>query len=109
MEDDDRVFEIIESRPAVANSLTKKKDGFSRQQVVDAFAQAFRMIGGVPRLALWANANPDKFYQLYARLMPSTSIHIGDNSSLVIQHAIPKTTLDDHPIAPEQELVPGGE
>lgn len=95
--DDDKVFELIEARPQVARSLRTTTDGFSRQDVVNAFAQAFKMIGGTPRLALWANANPDKFYPLYAKLMPSTSIQIGDNSQVIIQHAIPKTELDEHP------------
>lgn len=38
-----------------------------------AFQQAFEMIGGVPRLALWADQNPTKFYSLYSKLVPSTA------------------------------------
>jgi len=38
-----------------------------------AFQQAFDMIGGVPRLALWADQNPTKFYTLYSKLVPSTA------------------------------------
>jgi hypothetical protein len=95
--DDDQTFEIIEASPRIPPKLNKGVDGFSRQEVVNAFARAFQMIGGVQRLALWANANPDKFYPLYAKLMPSTSIQIGDNSQVVIQHAIPRTPLDEHP------------
>lgn len=37
-----------------------------------AMQSAFEMIGGVPRLMLWADKNPDKFYQLYARMIPQT-------------------------------------
>lgn len=34
-----------------------------------AFRQAFELIGGVPRLALWADQNPSQFYTLYARFL----------------------------------------
>lgn len=39
-----------------------------------AFQQAFEQIGGVPRLALWADQNPSKFYHLYSKLVPSTTL-----------------------------------
>lgn len=101
MQDDtERAYEVmnvISDRPKPLPQLSKVRDGFSRQDVVNALADAFTMIGGVQRLALWANANPDKFYPLYAKLLPSTSIQIGDNSTVVIEHALPRTELDEHP------------
>lgn len=106
MDKDKNTFEVIES--AVEKGVprtTRRKDGFSRMDVVNAFSTAFEMIGGVPRLALWANANPDKFYPLYAKLMPSTSIAIqAEDGKLIIEHAIPQTPLDnfdDVPVAQE--------
>lgn len=48
-----------------------------------AFQQAFDLIGGVPRLALWADQNPDKFYSLYSKLIP-TSIEAKTQSKLDI-------------------------
>ncbi len=35
-----------------------------------AFHMAFQRIGGVRKLAEWANENPGDFYKLYARLIP---------------------------------------
>ena len=35
------------------------------------FQHAFELIGGIPRLAHWAHQNPDKFYQLYSKLIPA--------------------------------------
>lgn len=100
-QNDDQTFEIIESRTQyrdpLPSGLTKKRDGFSRQEVVSAFARAFEMIGGVQRMALWANANPDKFYPLYSKLLPSTAIQIGDASAVKILHVLPPTDLDVHP------------
>lgn len=46
---------------------------FSRSDVVAAFASAFEMIGGTPRLALWANENPTEFYRLFGKLLPSAT------------------------------------
>jgi hypothetical protein len=105
---EDPKFELLaeqaQRRDPVPGNLSKKKDGFSRQDVVNAFQRTFEMIGGVPRMALWANANPDKFYPLYARLMPSTAIQIGDNARVQIVHAIGPTELDRHPGGPDHGL-----
>ena len=100
MENDqnDNTFEIIESQDKLPRRLRRTEDGFSRMDVVNAFSNAFQMMGGVNRLALWANANPDKFYPLYAKLMPSTAVNIvGDNARIIIEHSIPATPLDEHP------------
>lgn len=98
--DDDKTFEIVESRADARHplpTLIKKRDGFNRQDVVNAFQRTFDMIGGVPRMALWADKNPDKFYALYSRLLPSAAINIGQNSQVTIVHAIGPTPLDEHP------------
>lgn len=99
----DPTFDVVTKQigpidgPRAKLSFNKKTDGFSRTDVVNAFQDAFRMIGGVQRMALWANANPDKFYPLYTKLLPSTAIQIGDNSVVQIVHAIPPGPLDEHP------------
>ena len=93
-------FDIIETevyQKRVLPTLRRDTDGFNRMDVVNAFQHAFKMIGGISRLALWANAHPDKFYPLYAKLMPSTAIHIGDNATVIIEHAVPPGPLDEHP------------
>lgn len=95
--DDQKAFEIIEQRAEQRTPVSRVKDGFSRQEVANAFAHAFNMIGGVQRLALWANRNEDKFYPLFAKLMPAQSVHIsGDNNVVQVVHAIAPTELDNH-------------
>lgn len=42
------------------------------QKAANAFQQAFELIGGVPRLALWADKNPSAFFALYSKMIPST-------------------------------------
>lgn len=51
---------------------TKLPAPLRKVRAAEAMQQAFELIGGVPRLALWADANPDKFYQLYGRMIPQT-------------------------------------
>ncbi len=38
--------------------------------VKDALMLAFDSIGGVPALSLWAKDNPEKFYPIWAKLLP---------------------------------------
>lgn len=59
-------------------------------RAAQAFQQAFEMIGGVPRLALWADQNPTKFYTLYSKLVPSTAeIHEKKDININISWASP--------------------
>jgi hypothetical protein len=41
------------------------------RNVREQFQHAFELIGGIPRLALWAHQNPDKFFALYSKLIPA--------------------------------------
>jgi hypothetical protein len=38
----------------------------------ESFQLAFEAIGGLPRLAMWADKNPSKFFNLYARMIGQT-------------------------------------
>lgn len=42
----------------------------SRKNLEQAFLTSFELIGGVPRLALWADQNPTQFYGLLSKLFP---------------------------------------
>ena len=69
--------------------------GLSRKRVMQAFQDSFELIGGVPRLALWAHEHPGEFYRLYARLMPSQATSLVQNNTTVIKHVIPPSALDE--------------
>lgn len=77
-----------------------------RNAVFNDFSKVFGMIGGTQRMAQWADEHPGKFYNLYAKLLPSTSISIGDNSVVQIVHAIPRTELDMHPVDESNPVLP---
>ena len=77
-------------------TVPTKDTPLSRKRVVRAFTDCFEMIGGVPRLALWANENPGDFYKLYGKLLPSqTAAMLEENNEQVIKHVIPRTKLDE--------------
>lgn len=42
----------------------------SKANIVREFQSVFSMIGGIPRLALWADQNPGAFYSMYSKLLP---------------------------------------
>lgn len=52
-------------------------------KAAQAFQQAFEMIGGVPRLALWGDQYPSKFFQLYGKLIQST-VNINEKKDINI-------------------------
>jgi hypothetical protein len=71
----EEAFERLEAMSRLTRSriAVPKTHKFSRSDVVSAFASAFEMIGGTPRLALWANDNPTEFYRLFGKLLPSAT------------------------------------
>lgn len=98
-------FDVIEAQDKLP-SVRRGKDGFNRGDVVNAFQEAFQVIGGTTRLALWANANPDKFFPLYAKLLPATSYQFNESTIRQIHHALPPSALDMHPGSEERVIVP---
>ena len=67
----------------------RKQRGVSRGDVISTFDYAFQLIGGVPRLAIWADANPTDFFKLYGRLLPSSSSSELDGpQELIIKHVL---------------------
>ena len=89
--------EYSETMGEIANSPIKAiPRGVSRAEVVAAFQKSFEMIGGVPRMAVWADENPSEFYKLYAKLLPSQSSQSLDAANeKVVRHVLPRTALDE--------------
>lgn len=71
--------------------LNKRTTGFNRQEIVNAFHNAFELIGGMPRLAVWGDNNPGEFYKLYAKLLPSSSqVDLTGEQTIVVKHVLPR-------------------
>lgn len=56
-----------------------------------AMLEAFKGIGGVPALTVWAKANPTEYYKLFARLIP-TEVSGPDGGA--VEHAVKVTFID---------------
>jgi ABC-type nitrate/sulfonate/bicarbonate transport system substrate-binding protein len=77
----------------------------SRKKVAEHFAQAFELIGGVPRLAAWAHDNPTDFFKLYAKLFPAANADLEQAPVFLVLHGIPPTDLDKSEEAPKEVVV----
>ena len=65
----DSALDTLLAKGLYGSKLPKPLRG---QRAADAFQNAFELIGGVPRLALWADKNPTAFFSLYSKLIPAT-------------------------------------
>lgn len=65
----------LTERQRERDAVTGVERIWSRRQIEQAFLETFELIGGVPRLALWANdpQNYEKFLNLLIRLAPKDS------------------------------------
>jgi len=73
--------------------ITKRE--FAKQKVMDAFHDAFDLIGGVPRLAYWAHQNPTEFFKLYGKMLPAgASIDVNHDGEIRFKMVLPPSKLD---------------
>lgn len=96
---------FLDFQEAHALQKTKRKDKtVKREEIARAYDDAFELIGGVPRLALWAHEDPREFYKLHAKLIPTEQKTQFDGTVRVIGFVKP-TELDALPPI-EGETVP---
>ena len=78
------------------NRIPKKQA--QKQRIIQALAETFEIIGGVPRLALWADKNYGEFMKIVGKQIPvlvQNSIGIQANGPVTIVSAIPASVLDE--------------
>ena len=82
-------------KPSQSSLLSALLPEYTRKDIIDDYRWVFEQIGGRPAFALWALANPNEFYRLYSRLLPSgNSESLGESNTLTIEHILPRTDLD---------------
>jgi len=88
--------ETFSSLAESGKSLTRlPRREFSRRQVLEALDEAFQLIGGVPRLAMWAHVNPTEFYKLWGKTIPAASqMEVMGKLTHIIRPALPRSALD---------------
>lgn len=67
--------------------------GASKAEVKQAFNTAFELIGGVPRLAVWANDHPKEFYSIFAKLHTGADAH--HSGKILVEHVLKRNKLDE--------------
>lgn len=78
-------------------AINKKPKRASRNtRLLDAIQETFEVIGGVPRMALWADGNPGEFYKLLAKQIPGMVQQLNFNgpTQINIVPALPRSALD---------------
>lgn len=71
---------------------------FTRRMIQDAFLETFELVGGVPRLAIWANEseNYEVFLRLLMILAPKEQVEKDTGGKVLnYQSAIPRSRLVD--------------
>ena len=79
----------------------RKKNGgvekvFSRRQIEQAFLESFEMIGGIPRLAIWANSeeNYGTFLSLLMKIAPKEAMQGRVGQVLEYRSNVPASPLN---------------
>jgi hypothetical protein len=77
----------------LAQGTTPLPLGKDRRRILAAFDEAFELIGGVPRLAAWANEHPTEFFKIMSRLA-TVNVQIQNNTVNIIHSLPPVKALD---------------
>jgi len=67
----EKLSETAQDLIAYVSSRGRPKRDHTRANVALQFDSVFELIGGVPRLALWADQNPGAFYSMYSKMLPA--------------------------------------
>ena len=85
----------LADRPGATVKVPRSPD-LKRSQVVNAFQDAFQLIGGTPRLAIWGHENPTEFYRLWSKLAPrQVEAEMKHEGGVVVKHILPRGRLDE--------------
>ena len=94
----DELSPFLSDPAKVAGSMNRiPKKQAQKQRLIQAMAEAFEIVGGVPRLALYADKNYGEFLKIIGKQIPvlvQNSIGIQANGPVTIVSAIPASTLD---------------
>lgn len=70
----------------------------SRKEVEQCFLETFELVGGIPRLAMWANnpANYGEFLKLYAKMIPK-EVAEEAGQTFIYESNVPPSALNKAP------------
>ncbi len=108
LEYSDLLDDFLSDQAKVAKNINRvPRNGSPRDRYMQALAEAFEIVGGVPRLALWADKNYGEFAKILGKQVPGlvqNAFAIKASGNVTIVSAIPASFLDDEePKALENE------
>lgn len=99
LEYSDQLDDFLTVEAKVAKNINRvPRTGGQKERFLQAMSEAFEIVGGVPRLALWADKNLGEFYKLLGKQVPGlvqNSINVKTNGPVTIVSAIPASPLDN--------------
>lgn len=98
LEYSDALSELMSDQAKVTRVLNRvPKKAAQRERFMQALAEAFEIVGGVPRLALWADKNYGEFAKILGKQVPGlvqNAFAIKSSGPVTIVSAIPPSFLD---------------
>lgn len=92
----DEALDISLSERQIRLATNQKSRHYSRQETENALHEVFDLVGGVPRLAIWAN-NPEnygEFLKLYSKLLPKEAAK-ADGGVINFVSSVPDSPLNN--------------
>lgn len=98
LEYSDQLSDFLSDQAKVSLGINRvPKKGSQRERFLQALSEAFEIVGGVPRLALWADKNYGEFAKLLGKQVPSlvqNAMLVKATGNVTIVSAIPQSPLD---------------
>lgn len=91
------LLEFLSPAALECTAINRKPKQASRNtRLLDAIQETFEVIGGVPRMALWADGHPGDFYKLLGKQIPGMVQQLNFNgpTQINITPALARSPLD---------------
>jgi len=77
----------------------------TRAEIERNFLEVFELVGGVPRLAMWANneQNYGEFIKIVAKMLPKEAL-INDGMPMVYQSMVPPSQLNNNVVEIKERM-----
>jgi hypothetical protein len=89
-------IKLSERQIMIATGQSRPR-GMTRRELEAATMECFELIGGVPRLAMWANKeeNYGEFLKIISKLLPKEAQKVDEGRTIVFQPSVPDSELNN--------------
>jgi hypothetical protein len=95
----EEALDIALTQRQIDRASGRKMKKPTRREVEEAFIETFELVGGIPRLAIWASkeGNYGEFLKLYARLIPK-EVAEEAGQVFIYESNVPASPLNKAPV-----------